>query len=187
MSHVSITCRSNADSSERITNCRVKSCWDYNQLWLELFNDWEEDLLTSEDVIFVSDNFFLVALDIEGELNVEASSSSFTNSLMFANWSWIELTHIESVNRNVQNRWVLPKDLCSSFTDMDIPIKNTYLFDTKLLLSNFGSDCHIVEETKTSNTRAMSVMPRWSNNCECIVNLISTDSSDSFNRAPSRD
>jgi hypothetical protein len=186
MSHVSIPSRSDANSSKRVTNCRVKSCWDYNQLWVELFDDWKEDLLTSENVIFVSNHFFLVALDIKGELYIKASTSTFPNSLILANRSWIKLTQIKSVNRDIKNRWILPEDLCSSFTDMNIPIKYAYFLDAKLFLGNFSANCDIVEKAEASNRWAMSVMPRWSNYCESIVNLISTDSSDGFNRATSR-
>jgi hypothetical protein len=69
---------------------------------------------------------------------------------------------------------------------MNIPIKYAYFLDAKLFLGNFSANCNIVEKTEASNRWAMSVMPRWSNYCESIVNLISTDSSDGFNRATSR-
>ena len=64
------------------------------------------------------------------------------------------------MDRNIKDRVIVSEHIRSAITDMDIPIKNTNLLLVEFFLSNSGSYSHVIEKTKPSNIRAMSVMTR---------------------------
>ena len=109
-------------------------------------------MLASKYVVFVSNQLFLVCLNIKWELNVETTSCAFTDSFMLADMSRVKLTDVESVNRDVQNARILIKNLSSAVTNMYVPVKDADLFYiVELLLGYSCSNCNVVEEAEASN------------------------------------
>jgi len=70
------------------------------------------------------------------------------------------------MNRNVKDSGVVVKDRSSSFSDVNIPIKNNYFFATKLFLCDFCSYSRIIEKAEAADSRSMSMMPWWSDDSE---------------------
>ena len=59
------------------------------------------------------------------------------------------MTVIVTVDGNKEDRRICSEDLMSSVSAMNVPIQNSNLFDTILLLQVSGSDSYIVENAKS--------------------------------------
>ncbi len=64
---------------------------------------------------------------------------------------------------------------------MHIPIKNHYFFRTKLLLSNSRCDCCVIVKTKPTSRCTVSMVAWRSHNSKRRINLVGTNSFNSFN------
>jgi hypothetical protein len=56
------------------------------------------------------------------------------------------------MNRDVKHCVILVEDICSSITNMHVPVKNDDLLFVEVLLSNSCSSGNVVEEAKASDT-----------------------------------
>lgn len=151
MGHVGVTNWRDTDLPKRVAKGRVEARRDDDQVRREFLDDRKEDLLAGEDVVFVSNNFFLVRLNVEWELNVEAPTCAFTDAFVFTDRTWVELPQVESMDRDVKHRRILPEDLGSAIADVHIPVEDADLLHVEFLLGNSSGNCHVVEEAETSN------------------------------------
>jgi hypothetical protein len=102
--------------------------------------------------------------DIERELDIITQSSVFTYLLMLATSSRVETPLVISVNRNVENRWVVVEDLRGPISVVNIPVKdNDFLHCRNLFLNRSGSHTDIIKETESSYLFAVSMMT-WGSN-----------------------
>ena len=92
---------------------------------------------------------------------------------MFTSRSWIEYAIVKSVNWHIENSIIIIKNLASTISNMNIPIKYAYFFYSQFFLSISSCYRHIVKETKSSHIPAWSMMTRWSDNTKWWVNLSS--------------
>ena len=121
--------------------------------------------------------------DIEWELNIVTFSWTFSYYFKFSFRSWVKLTHIMSMNTNIQNWRIIIENTSGAFPDMYIPVKNDNFFSSQSFLGNSCCYSCIVEETKSSRRVPMGVMSRRSHNCKSAVNLTITNSFGCFNRS----
>lgn len=153
-----------------VTEGGIKACGDYHKVWIKFFDKWEEYLLTSVNIVFVSYNWFLCLCDIEWEVNVVALTSSFAYPCVRSSWSRVELTLIEPMDRNVEHRWVIVEDLGRAVTHMDVPIENDNFLSTIILLGSSSGYSDIVKETEASHDVTMCMVTRRAHNGKGLVN-----------------
>lgn len=99
---------------------------------------------------------------VEWEMNIETFSFAFSNKLMSSQRTREELAHIIPMYGYIKNTVIIIKDIGRAIAYMDIPIKNTHFLFSKFLLGNSSCHSNIIEETKSPDIRAMSVMTRRS-------------------------
>ena len=84
------------------------------------------------------------------------------------------------MDRYVEHAVIIQKDLSSAITYMNIPIKYDYPLFPKFLLCYSGCYCYIIEEAKSIDVGAMSMMARWSHYGEDGVEVAVRTSSSSL-------
>ena len=96
--HVCIPGWRDTDLSKWITECRIEACGNNDQVRIEEFDDWEEDVFTCEDVVFVSNDFLLICTKVERELNVVPFPLARACKLLTAFRAGVEASVIVSVD-----------------------------------------------------------------------------------------
>lgn len=80
----------------------------------------------------------------------------------------------------IQDTRVIIKNTCCALTNMHVPVKDYYLFNSMISLCDLSSHSHIVKKAKTSSCCSMCMMSWRSNNSECGINLVVTNGLYSF-------
>jgi hypothetical protein len=128
---------------------------------------------------------FVLLRHVEGELYVVSFAFALTDHLQLTLYSWKELSHVESMNRNIKYTIVVVEHIACAISDMDVPIEDTDLALIKFFLGNSSCYCDVIEEAEAGNCRAVSMMPWRPHNGKDGVNwvncLLTTKCSDGFN------